>query len=105
MTNQEAVARGAQAARQESVLGWGVFGICLPLIAVLVAACRTPSVSPRALATHNDEATQWFFASEYTRVLKSRRVEIALLGAALGIVIALALLFCLSLAMASFAPF
>ena len=92
MTNQEAVLKGREAAERESVVGWGVFGICLPLIAVIVALCRTPPVSADAVASHNDEKTQWFFTTEYVRTLKSRQVQIALLGAVIGFVAALILI-------------
>ena len=72
---------------------------------VTAALCRSPYASPETLASHGDDKTQRYFATECVRALKSRQVQIALVGAAIGVVLAFVLIAGLALVdMAGISP-
>ena len=80
MRVSEAVLAGEKRAERESVIGWGVFGFLIAIVAIPAAHLRSPKISAALLAEHDDDATTEHFSSGYVRVLKSRQIKAAWAG-------------------------
>lgn len=87
MTSEQAIHDARAAAELKSTVLWTLSGFLIPLIAVLVAVARKPSVDAMALAKHDDKDTETIFCAEYVAVLKQRQTHAALAGAACWILI------------------
>ena len=76
----KAIEAGHAAAESPSVTLWGVFGFFLPLIGLLVAYLRTPTIPASLIAAYDDENTRYLYQSGFSERLKGRQVRAAWIG-------------------------
>ena len=87
MTPQQAIQDARSAAEFQSTALWSISGFLVPIIAVLIAVARKPSVDASALAKHNDKETETIFCAEYVAVLRWRQINAAFTGAAVWLIV------------------
>ena len=86
-SSTEAISMARIEAQKPSVVKWGVFGFLVPLIAIIVAYARSPSVDALRLATLETPETQLVFEREYINVLKGRQTKATLIWGVISIAI------------------
>ena len=79
-SNTKAIEAGHVAAESPSVKLWGVFGFFLPLLGILVAYIRSPTMPTAALVAYDDDDTRVFYQSGFAERLKERQVRAAWIG-------------------------
>ena len=91
VVESDARAAGVAKAEQTSAFGWAVFGLLIPVVAVLVVHLRSPKVPAADLAPASDNpSVERVFETQYVETLKAKQVSSTWLGAALGVFVVLA---------------
>ena len=87
----DARAVGVAKAKQTSAFGWTVFGFIIPVVAVLVVHLRSPKVPAEiSVLVSDDPSVVRVFEAQYVETLKAKQVGSTWLGAAVGVLIVLA---------------
>ena len=92
-TTATALEAGEQAAIKPSVIGWGVFGWAIALVAVPMVYLRSPKMPLSLAAAHDDRETLPLFERAYVERLKARQVKAVWIGflCAVGMFVLLAI--------------
>ena len=86
MSNQQAsLEAGRQAARERSVIGWGIFAWGIALVAVPLVYLRSPKMPTAALGGQDDGTDSTLFERAYVERLKTRQVKAVWVGVCFSI--------------------
>ena len=80
MVAPNSVLAGKQAADKESIVGWGIFGLLLAIVAVPMAYLRSPILKSDILAEQSDDIDPAAFEMAYINQLKGRQTKAAWIG-------------------------
>ena len=80
MSVSNSVESGRRAAGEGSVIGWGIFGWLLAILAVPIVYLRSPQVPPELLSKQDDDTDISAFELAYVNHLKSRQVKAVWVG-------------------------
>lgn len=80
MTTQNAVLTGRMEADKQQVIGWGIFGFLLAILAIPIVYLRSPKIKTETLSEQNENTDLATFELAYVNHLKGRQVKAAWIG-------------------------
>ena len=81
MTKSDAITSAGKAATQRAVTAWYAFGFFIPLIGILVAYLRSPTLPIAQKADYADQDMLGIYEAQFVETLKARQVRAAWIGA------------------------
>ena len=85
MTKSDAMTSAVTAATQRAVTAWYAFGFFIPLVGILVAYLRNPTLPIAQKADYADQGMLGIYEAQFVETLKARQVRATWIGAIVAV--------------------